>query len=31
LAFHRNTGLNQQGEEVFAFDGAVFWERRQER
>jgi acyl dehydratase len=28
LAFHRNTGVNQRGEEVFAFDGAVFWERR---
>lgn len=28
LAFHRNTGANQLGEEVFAFTGAVFWERR---
>jgi acyl dehydratase len=27
LAFHRNSGLNQHGEEVFSFDGAVFWER----
>ena len=27
LAFHRNTGTNQRGEEVFSFDGAVFWER----
>ncbi|QFU17292.1 MaoC family dehydratase [Microvirga thermotolerans] len=28
IAFHRNTGVNQHGEEVFSFDGAVFWERR---
>ena len=28
LAFHRNSGVNQHGEEVFAFDGAVFWEMR---
>jgi acyl dehydratase len=28
LAFHRNTGVNQKGEEVFSFDGAVFVERR---
>ncbi|HEY8384394.1 MAG TPA: MaoC family dehydratase [Microvirga sp.] len=28
LAFHRNSGTNQHGEEVFAFDGAVFWERK---
>jgi hypothetical protein len=26
--FHHNTGTNQNGEEVFAFDGMVFWERR---
>ena len=25
---HRNSGVNQNGEEVFSFDGAVFWERR---
>jgi len=31
LAFHHNSGLNQHGEEVFSFDGAVFWERRPER
>jgi acyl dehydratase len=31
LAFHRNTGVNQRGEDVFSFDGAVFWERRHER
>jgi acyl dehydratase len=31
LAFHHNTGTNQHGEEVFSFDGAVFWERRAER
>jgi acyl dehydratase len=31
MAFHRNSGVNQHGEEVFAFDGAVFWERRPER
>ncbi|MGO4707261.1 MaoC family dehydratase [Microvirga sp. 2MCAF38] len=28
LAFHHNSGVNQKGEEVFAFDGAVFWEKR---
>ena len=28
LVFHHNTGTNQGGEEVFAFDGMVFWERR---
>ena len=28
LVFHHNTGTNQDGEEVFAFDGMVFWERR---
>ncbi|WP_230531656.1 MaoC family dehydratase [Microvirga roseola] len=28
LVFHHNTGVNQHGEDVFAFDGAVFWERR---
>jgi acyl dehydratase len=27
LAFHRNSGVNQAGEEVFAFEGAVFRER----
>jgi acyl dehydratase len=27
LVFHRNSGVNQHGEEVFAFDGCVFWER----
>jgi acyl dehydratase len=31
LAFHRNTAMNQHGQEVFSFDGAVFWERRPER
>jgi acyl dehydratase len=31
MAFHHNTGVNQHGQEVFAFDGAVFWERRPER
>ncbi|MBM6592785.1 MaoC family dehydratase [Microvirga pudoricolor] len=31
LAFHHNTAVNQKGEEVFAFDGMVFWERRPER
>ena len=25
---HHNSGVNQHGEEVFCFDGAVFWERR---
>ncbi|MCB5173819.1 MaoC family dehydratase [Microvirga lenta] len=28
IATHHNTGVNQHGEEVFSFDGAVFWERR---
>jgi acyl dehydratase len=28
LAFQRNSGVNQHGEEVFSFDGMVFWERR---
>jgi hypothetical protein len=28
LAFHRNSGVNQHGEEVFSFDGVVFWERK---
>ncbi|WP_114945754.1 MaoC family dehydratase [Microvirga calopogonii] len=28
LVFHHNTGTNQHGDEVFAFDGMVFWERR---
>lgn len=28
LVFHHNTGTNQTGETVVAFDGAVFWERR---
>ena len=27
LFFHRNTGVNQNGEEVFSFDGCVFVER----
>ncbi|MCU4180999.1 MaoC family dehydratase [Bosea sp. BH3] len=27
LFFHRNTGVNQHGEEVFSFDGCVFVER----
>jgi acyl dehydratase len=30
LAFHHNTGVDQNGEQVFAFDGVVFWERRPE-
>ena len=25
LAFHRNAGVNQHGEEVFSFEGTVFW------
>lgn len=25
---HHNTGVNQRGEEVFSFEGAVFWELR---
>ena len=28
LFFHRNTGVNQKGEEVFSFDGCVFVERK---
>lgn len=28
LFFHRNTGVNQNGEEVFSFDGCVFIERK---
>ena len=28
LAFHRNTGVNQHGEEVFSFEGAVFLQRK---
>jgi acyl dehydratase len=28
LVFHRNSAVNQRGEEVFSFDGCVFWERR---
>ncbi|PZU85252.1 MAG: dehydratase [Chelatococcus sp.] len=28
LLFHRNTAVNQKGEEVFSFDGSVFIERR---
>jgi acyl dehydratase len=28
LFFHRNTGINQRGEEVFSFDGCVFVERK---
>ena len=28
LFFHRNTGVNQRGEEVFSFDGCVFVERK---
>ncbi|HST94745.1 MAG TPA: dehydratase, partial [Microvirga sp.] len=31
MAFHHNIGVNQHGQEVFAFDGAVFWERRPQR
>jgi acyl dehydratase len=27
LVFHRNEGVNQKGELVFAFDGCVFWQR----
>ena len=26
---HYNTGVNQRGETIFSFHGAVFWERRQ--
>jgi acyl dehydratase len=28
LVFHHNTGTNQHGEDVFSFDGMVFWERQ---
>ncbi|WP_445503692.1 MaoC family dehydratase [Microvirga sp. G4-2] len=28
LVFHHNSGTNQHGEEVFSFEGMVFWERR---
>jgi acyl dehydratase len=28
LFFHRNTGTNQHGEEVYSFDGCAFVERR---
>ncbi|SCZ09308.1 MaoC family dehydratase [Microvirga guangxiensis] len=28
LVFHHNSGINQHGEEVFCFEGMVFWERR---
>jgi acyl dehydratase len=28
IAFQRNSGTNQHGEEVFSFEGAAFWERR---
>jgi acyl dehydratase len=28
LFFHRNTGVNQHGDEVFSFDGCAFVERR---
>jgi acyl dehydratase len=28
FASHRNSGVNQHGEEVFSFDGTVLWERR---
>jgi acyl dehydratase len=31
LAFHHHKGFNQLGEEVFSYDGTVFWERRPER
>lgn len=31
LVTHRNTGHNQTGHLVFAFDGAVFWKRRPEK
>ncbi|MCB8821604.1 MaoC family dehydratase [Microvirga rosea] len=31
MASHHNSGVNQHGEEVFSFDGVVFWERRPER
>lgn len=28
LVFHRNTGVNSDGETVFSFDGCVFWQCR---
>jgi acyl dehydratase len=28
IASHRNSGINQHGEEVFSFEGAVLWQRR---
>jgi acyl dehydratase len=28
IASHRNSGVNQHGEEVFSFEGAVLWQRR---
>ncbi|KLK93310.1 dehydratase [Microvirga vignae] len=28
LVFHHNSGTNQHGEEVFSFEGMVFWERQ---
>ncbi|HEX2553627.1 MAG TPA: MaoC family dehydratase [Microvirga sp.] len=28
IASHRNGGVNQHGEEVFSFEGAVLWQRR---
>jgi acyl dehydratase len=31
LVFHHNTAHNQFGEQVFAFDGVVFWERSADR
>ncbi len=30
IAGHHNEGVNQHGETVISFDGAVFWERRPE-
>lgn len=31
LVSHHNTAFNQNGEEVFSFEGVVFWERRSAR
>ena len=28
FVFHRNTGVNSDGETVFSFDGCVFWQCR---
>jgi acyl dehydratase len=28
IAFHRNSGTNQYGEEVFSFEGSALWQRR---